>query len=162
MKVILFLSLYLLVSTTYGGTETRKVSFEEAMLGIPSQWMNFERKGCLLIGERSVDTNDYLKICKYTSDNDKVYFSMNDDGEWEAVTEGAPVLADVNFTSKFKGMSAIVSCRIRDDAGYHSTQCFQAEIDLPENISYIFTGIGNSSFFEQYKKIYLSFNVIDK
>ncbi|MFZ4215900.1 hypothetical protein ACOZB2_31635, partial [Pantoea endophytica] len=113
MKVILFLSLYLLVSTTYGGTETRKVSFEEAMLGIPGQWINFERKGCLLIGERSVDTNDYLKICKYTSDNDKVYFSMNDDGEWEAVTEGAPVLADVNFTSKFKGMSAIVSCRIR-------------------------------------------------
>jgi len=75
------------------------------------------------------------------------------------VTDGVPVLADVNVTPKFTGMSAIVSCKYKDDAGYHSEQCFQAEINLHQKISFIFTSNGDSELFESYKDVYLSFRV---
>jgi len=84
---------------------------------------------------------------------------MNDGGEWEAVTEGIPVLADINVTPKFTGMSAVISCKSEDDAGYHSEQCFQAEIDLPKETNFIFTGRGDPYFFDYYKSIYLSFKI---
>ncbi|MIG41079.1 hypothetical protein AHW95_24390, partial [Salmonella enterica subsp. enterica] len=62
-------------------------------------------------------------------------------------------------TSKFTGMSAIVSCRIKDDTGYHAEQCFQAEIKLPGNMVFIFTGVGDSSLFNDYREIFLSFEI---
>lgn len=68
-------------------------------------------------------------------------------------------MTDVIVTSKFTGMSAIVSCKYQDDAGYHTEQCFQAEINLPQKTNFIFIGRGDSSLFKDYKRVYLSFKV---
>lgn len=75
------------------------------------------------------------------------------------MTDGIPVLAELNITSKFTGMSAIVSCKYKDDEGYHTEHCFQAEINLPQKINFIFTGRGDLNLFKDYKKVYLSFDV---
>ncbi|QCT22662.1 hypothetical protein FEM41_11395 [Jejubacter calystegiae] len=109
--------------------------------------------------KQRVNESDYLKVCKDTSSDESDYFTVNDDGEWEAVTDGVPVVADVNITSEFTAMSAIVSCKYKDDAGYHTDQCFQAEVNLPKKISYFFIGRGDSSLFNDYKKVYLSLKI---
>ncbi|ELJ5853399.1 hypothetical protein RS425_001759 [Enterobacter kobei] len=113
----------------------------------------------MFVKDKQVSASDYLKICRNLSSEEGDYFKANNDGEWEAVTDGIPILADVNVTPEFTGMSAIVSCKYKDDAGYHSEQCFQAEINLPQKISFIFTGNGDSKLFESYKAVYISFSV---
>ncbi|AAM86909.1 hypothetical protein LXP63_20630 [Yersinia pestis subsp. pestis] len=124
-----------------------------------------QKNDCLIMRAEHVNASDYLKLCRNSSSEESEeseesdYFTMNDRGEWEAVTDGIPVLADINVTSKFTGMSAVISCKYEDDAGYHSEQCFQAEINLPKKINFIFTGRGDPSLFNYYKSIYLSFKV---
>jgi hypothetical protein len=133
------------------------VNFKNASIDIPAKWSAKEKGDCLLIRPKLQDAANYLEVCKNQSSDESYYFTMNDDGEWEAVTEGIPILADMNVTPKYKGMSATVSCKYKDNAGYHTEQCFQAEIDLPSHINFIFTGRGDSYLFNEYKKSYLSF-----
>lgn len=105
-----------------------------------------------------------LHILKYVNTyhvREATFFTVNNEGRWEAVSEGIPISADINVTPKFVGMNAIVSCRFNDDSGYHVDQCFQAEITLPENHYIIFTGTGDSTFFMVYKNIYESLKVKD-
>ncbi|HDV3874463.1 TPA: hypothetical protein RH268_004728, partial [Escherichia coli] len=107
------------------------------------------------------NTTAYLKVCEYISRTGSDFFTVNNEGKWEAASEGIPVLADINITPEFVGMNAIVSCRINDDSGYHVDQCFQAEITFPENHFIIFTGTGDSALFMVYKNIYASLKVKD-
>ena len=159
MKVILIFLLFLFAGTSYGNEDYKIISFKEAIINIPAKWKVNKKNDCLFISKKHVSASDYLKVCKYAPSDESYYFAINDDGKWEAVTDGIPVLADVNVTPKFTGMSAIVSCKYKDDAGYHTEQCFQAEIDLPINMVFIFTGRGDSSLFKDYKEVYLSFKI---
>lgn len=151
--------LCLFASSCYSGGNYKSTSLEEAAINIPAKWNVNKKNDCLIIRAEHVNTSDYLKLCRNSSSEESDYFTMNDDGKWEAVTDGIPVLADINVTSKFTGMSAVISCKYKDEAGYHSEQCFQAEINLPQKINFIFTGRGDSSLFKDYKNVYLSFNV---
>ncbi|EQA0456404.1 hypothetical protein FZN09_23150 [Escherichia coli] len=118
-------------------------------------------KDCLSISKEHENTTTYLKICEYISRTGSEFFTVNNEGRWEAASEGIPVLANINITPNFVGMNAIVSCRINDNSGYHVDQCFQAEITLPENNFIIFTGTGDSALFMSYKNIYVSLKVKD-
>ncbi|HEL5977408.1 TPA: hypothetical protein UOS68_004543 [Escherichia coli] len=118
-------------------------------------------KDCLSISKEHENTTTYLKICEYISRTGSEFFTVNNEGRWEAASEGIPVLANINITPNFVGMNAIVSCRINDNSGYHVDQCFQAEITLPENNFIIFTGTGDSALFMAYKNIYVSLKVKD-
>lgn len=140
-------------------SDYKLIHLRDASVRIPVKWSVKKNNNCLLIRNEQVKLLNLLKVCRVLSSEDSAYFTRNDDGEWEAVTDGIPVLADLNITSKFTGMSAIVSCKYKDDAGYHTEQCFQAEINLPQKINFIFTGRGDLNLFKDYKKVYLSFDV---
>ncbi|SUF58565.1 hypothetical protein [Salmonella enterica] len=159
MRFVLFFFLYLFVITAHGGGFYKNIYFKGVTLEIPARWTVDEKNNCLSIGQKHVNVSGHLNVCTYVATDKKYFFTMNDDGEWEAVTDGIPVLADVNVTPKFTGMSAIVACRYKDDTGYHIDQCFQAEVELPTNIMFVFIGVGDLSLFENYRKIYFSFNV---
>lgn len=159
MKFILTFLLCLFPISSYSGENYKLVSFKGTTINIPIEWNVKEKDNCLFIKGERVKTSDSLQICRDISSDESNYFTMNDDGEWAAVSDGIPVLADVNTTSKFTGMSAIVSCKFKDDAGYHTEQCFQAEINLPLNISFIFIGRGDASLFKDYKEVYLSLKI---
>ncbi|GAB2947128.1 hypothetical protein GCM10011328_41360 [Hafnia psychrotolerans] len=151
--------LFLFANSCYSREEYKSTSLEEAAINTPVKWKVNKKNGCLIIRAEHANASDYLKLCRNSFSEESDYFTMNDRGEWEAVTDGIPVLADINVTSKFTGMSAVISCKYEDDAGYHSEQCFQAEINLPKKINFIFTGRGDPSLFDYYKIIYLSFKV---
>ncbi|AJK15959.1 Uncharacterised protein [Yersinia pseudotuberculosis] len=151
--------LILFANSCYSGEEHKSTPLGEAAINIPVKWKVNKKNDCLIMRAEHVNASDYLKLCRNSSSEESDYFTMNDRGEWEAVTDGIPVLADINVTSKFTGMSAVISCKYEDDAGYHSEQCFQAEINLPKKINFIFTGRGDPSLFNYYKSIYLSFKV---
>lgn len=151
--------LCLFASSSYSEGNYKSISLEEAVINIPAKWYVNRKNDCLFIRVEHVNAFDYLKLCRGSSIEESDYFKMDDDDKWEAITDGTPVFADVNVTSKFTGMSAIVSCKYKDDAGYHTEQCFQAEINLPQKINFIFTGRGDSSLFNDYKEVYLSFNI---
>lgn len=159
MKAITLFFVCLFAGSCYCGENYKSVSLADAIINIPAKWNVSVKNDCLIIRSENVNASDYLKLCRTSSNGESDYFSLNDDGLWEAITEGIPVLAEVNVTSKFTGMSAIVSCKYKDDAGYHTDQCFQAEIKLPQKINFIFTGRGDSSLFKAYKSTYLSFKV---
>lgn len=159
MIIITVFLLCLFSSSSYGGEDYNLVSFKGTAINIPAKWNVIEKDNCLFIKGERVKTSGSLKFCREISSNESDYFKINDNGEWEAVSDGIPVLADVNTTSKFTSMSAIVSCKFKDDAGYHTEQCFQAEINLPLNISFIFIGRGDASLFKDYKEVYLSLKV---
>ncbi|HCJ1187834.1 TPA: hypothetical protein NQN94_004753, partial [Salmonella enterica] len=116
------------VSSTYGEENYKNIHFKNATINIPARWVANKKDDCLLISKNHINVFSYLYVCTDAATNKNSFFTKNDDGEWEAVTDGVPVLADVNITPKFIGMSAIVSCRYKDDAGYHIDQCFQAVI----------------------------------
>jgi len=105
----------------------KSTSLDEATINIPEKWNVKKNNNCLIIKAEHVYASDYLKLCRNVSNEESDYFTMNDDGKWEAVTDGIPVLANINTSSKFTGMSAVVSCKYKDDAGYHSEQCFQGK-----------------------------------
>lgn len=159
MKAFFMLFFIFIIGCAHGNDRHRYVSFKGMELSIPPKWKVNEKNSCLNIKNPGGYNSDNFEICKYTSSEDGYLFIKNEDGNWEAVTEGTPILADVNVISKFTGLSAIVSCRYKDDAGYHIDQCFQAEILLPKNKGFTFTGKGNSNSFAIYKKIYLSFKI---
>ncbi|MFS7223661.1 hypothetical protein [Rahnella inusitata] len=159
MKNIMILFLFLFANSCYSREEYKSTFLEEAAINIPVKWKVNKKNDCLIISDEHANSSDYLKLCRNSSSEKSDYFTMNDGGEWEAVTEGIPVLADINVTPKFTGMSAVISCKSEDDAGYHSEQCFQAEIDLPKETNFIFTGRGDPYFFDYYKSIYLSFKI---
>ncbi|EHY8743562.1 hypothetical protein K4785_001082 [Salmonella enterica subsp. enterica serovar Krefeld] len=148
-----------MVSSTYGEENYKNIHFKNATINIPARWVAKKKDDCLLISKNHINLFSYLYVCTDVATNKNSFFTKNDDGEWEAVTDGVPVLADVNITPKFTGMSAIVSCRYKDDAGYHIDQCFQAAIVLPTKIMFVFIGRGDSSLFNNYKEIYRSFKV---
>lgn len=149
--------LFSFTTSCFSEEHTKLTSLDEATISIPKKWNINKKNNCLIIKAMHVNPSDYLKLCKNISNEESNYFTMNDKGEWEAVTDGIPVLADINTTSKFTGMSAVVSCKYKDDAGYHSEQCFQAEIKSSEEVNFLFIGRGNPSLFNNYNKIYLSF-----
>ncbi|WP_313108899.1 hypothetical protein [Atlantibacter sp.] len=159
MKTILMVFLCLFMTPSYSKENYKTITFHEASISLPAKWSVSKKNDCMFVKDKQVSASDYLKICRDSSSEEGDYFKENDDGEWEAVTDGVPVLADVNVTPKFTGMSAIVSCKYKDDAGYHSEQCFQAEINLPLKITFIFTSSGNPKLFKNYKDVYLSFRV---
>lgn len=145
--------------TSYSSETYKSINFKDATIAIPVKWNFKEKEDCLFIWKEQVQLANYLRVCRGTSSGESDYFTMNDDGVWEAITEGVPILADVSVTTKYTGMSAIVSCKYKDDAGYHTDECFQAEIELPTHIKFIFTGRGDSSLFKNYKETYLSFKI---
>lgn len=159
MKTILMIFLCLFMAPSYSKENYKAITFHEASISLPEKWSVSKKDDCMFVKDKKVSASDYLKICRESPSEEGDYFKMNDDGEWEAVTDGVPVLADVNVTPKFTGMSAIVSCKYKDDAGYHSEQCFQAEINLPQKISFVFTSNGDSESFKYYKGVYLSFRL---
>ncbi|HHE5700241.1 TPA: hypothetical protein ACPEY2_004193 [Citrobacter amalonaticus] len=159
MKVILMFFLCLLSNSSYSADTLKKINFSEASIDIPVKWNADKKNNCLFVTDGRKNISNYLTVCRSLDNGESDYFRMNEDGDWEAITEGVPVLADMNVTSKFTGMSAIISCKHKDDAGYHSEQCFQAEIDLPSHIRFIFAGQGDVSLFKYYKEVYLSFKV---
>lgn len=159
MKVILMFFLCLLSNSSYSAEALKKINFNEASIDIPVKWNADKKNNCLFVTDGNKNTSNYLTICRSLANGESDYFTMNENGDWEAITEGVPVLADMNITSEFTGMSAIVSCKHKDEAGYHSDQCFQAEINLPSHTRFIFSGQGNLSLFKDYKKTYLSFEV---
>lgn len=159
MKVILIFICLFFPGSVYSGEDYKLISFKEAIVKIPAKWYVNKKNNCLFIRKGHLGLSNHLKLCRDTLNEESYYFTMNDDGKWEAVTDGVPVLADVNVTSEFIGMSAIVACKYKDDAGYHTGQCYQAEIKLPQKITFIFTGIGDSPLFKDYKEVYLSFKV---
>jgi hypothetical protein len=159
MKNIMVFFLFFFSMSSYS-EDYKKISLKEGEFTIPANWIvNKNNKKCLIINQKNINAINHLKLCRTTYSEDGDYFTTNDDGEWEAVTDGIPVLADVSVTSQFTGMSAIVSCKHKDEAGYHTEQCFQAEINLPQKINFIFNGRGDSSLFEDYKRVYLSFKI---
>lgn len=159
MRVITILLFILFSGLCYGSESFKSIVFKDAVIVIPAKWNFKEKENCLLIRKDIVQSANYLKICRETSSGENDYFTMNDDKVWEAITDGVPILADVNVTKEFTGMSAIVSCKYKDDAGYHTDKCFQAEIDLPTHINFIFSGRGDPSLFKDYKESYLSFKI---
>ncbi|EIP3949554.1 hypothetical protein LSB85_001326 [Salmonella enterica] len=159
MKIILIFFLFLFTDTIYGDDGHKTIYLREGGINTPAKWNVNKENDCLFVGKPHINKDDRLKICRYISSEESNYFTTNESGEWEAITDGIPVLADVNTTPKFTGMNAIVSCKYKDDAGYHTGLCFQAEIHLPRNIVFIFTGRGDLSLFEDYKKVYFSFKI---
>lgn len=159
MKYILTMLFVFSIGYSYGEENFKIISLNDVTLKIPTTWQVNRKKDCLYISKKHIEASAYLKVCKYISSEKSNFFFMNNDSIWEAVTEGIPVLAEINVTPKFIGMSAVVSCRINDRFGYHADQCFQAEINLPENRVFIFTGTGNSTLFKDYTDIYLSFKL---
>lgn len=159
MKSMVILFFILFSGLGYGNESYRSITLEDAVITIPDKWDVKEKENCLFIRKDLVQSDSYLKVCRETSNGESDYFTMNDDNVWEAITDGIPILADVNVTKDFTGMSAIVSCKYKDDAGYHTDKCFQAEIDLPTHINFIFSGRGDPSLFKDYKESYLSFKI---
>jgi hypothetical protein len=159
MKAIVAFYFILFCELGYSGEIYKLIVFKDSTITIPVKWNFKEKENCLFVGKELVQSASYLKVCKETSSGKSDYFTMNDDGVWEAITDGVPILADVNITNEFTGMSAIVSCKYKDDAGYHTDKCFQAEIDLPTHITFIFSGRGDPSLFKDYKESYLSFKI---
>ena len=137
----------------------KSIDFKDVTIVIPAEWSVKEKEDCLFVWKGKVQPVSYLRMCRVISSGESDYFTMNDDKIWEAITNGIPVLTDVSVTTEYTGMSAIVLCKYKDNAGYHTDKCFQAEIELPTNIKFIFVGRGDSSFFKSYKKIYLSFKI---
>ncbi|MTH48549.1 hypothetical protein [Intestinirhabdus alba] len=162
MKFIIFIFFVFYTNYSYSDESRKIISFKEGSLSVPYKWFVEHEDNCIRLSKYAEDDSSYLTVCKYKSDeeNEKEnYFIINEDGKWEAVNDGIPVLADLNIRSNFTGKSAIVSCRYKDEAGYHIDECFQAEVDLPVNTFFVFTGRGSSSFFKEYKDIYLSFEI---
>ncbi|WP_235956008.1 hypothetical protein [Rouxiella aceris] len=143
----------------YSRESYKSIIFKDSTITIPAKWNFKEKENCLFVRDELAQSGRYLKICRETSSGESDYFTMNDDGVWEAITDGAPILADINVTTEFTGVSAIVSCKYKDEAGYHTDKCFQAEIDLPNHINFIFSGRGDPSLFKDYKESYLSFKI---
>lgn len=98
-------------SCLYAEGDYRSILFKEGKINISSDWRAINQNDCLHVGGEGVDESNYLKLCQYASSERTNYFFINDDGKWEAVTDGVPVLADINVSSTFTGMSATVSCR---------------------------------------------------
>ncbi|WP_337264497.1 MULTISPECIES: hypothetical protein [unclassified Serratia (in: enterobacteria)] len=159
MKCFLILLSIFFIDYTYANQSYKDVLFKSATLSIPTKWKVKVENNCLSVNDPSAQGSGDFTVCKYISSEDSDYFIKNEDDKWEAMTEGVPVLADVNVISKLTGLSAIVECRYKDDAGYHVDQCFQAEIFLPKNAGFTFVGKGNPHFYDAYKKIYLSFKL---
>lgn len=159
MKVVIILLFIPFPGLGYGSESYKSVAFKDAVIAIHAKWNFKEKENCLLIRKDVVQSDSYLKVCRETSSGESDYFTMNDDKVWEAITDGVPILADVNITKEFTGMSAIFSCKYKDDAGYHTDKCFQAEIILPTHINFIFSGRGDTSLFKDYKESYLSFKI---
>jgi hypothetical protein len=157
-KIIIFF-LFSFTTPCFSEDHPKSTSLDEATINIPEKWNVKKNNNCLIIKAEHVYASDYLKLCRNVSNEESDYFTMNDNGKWEAVTDGIPVLANIKTSSKFTGMSAVVSCKYKDDTGYHSEQCFQAEIKLPQKVNFIFTGRGNPSLFSDYNKVYLSFMI---
>ncbi|MFC0227875.1 hypothetical protein [Serratia aquatilis] len=160
MKEFFILFIFVInIGCAHGEEGCGYIFFKGAELSIPPKWKVDEKNGCLNIKRHGSYDLESFEICKYTSSEGGYLFVRNEDDKWEAVTEGTPILADVNAISKFTGLSAIVSCRYKDDAGYHLEQCFQAEIFLPKNKGFTFIGKGDLNSFDIYKKIYLSLKI---
>lgn len=160
MKTFFMLFFFIIfIGCAHGDEGYKYIFFKGAELSIPSKWTVNEKNNCLNIKRHEVYNSEYFEICEYTSSEDSYLFVKNEDEKWEAVTEGTPILADVNIISKLIGLSAVVSCRYKDDAGYHIDQCFQAEIFLPKNKGFTFIGKGDLNSFDVYKKIYLSLKI---
>lgn len=157
----IFIIFFFSSKNSYGSDHLKIISLNEVTFKVPVHWFITKIKDCLLISKENKNTTAYLKVCEYISRTGSDFFTVNNEGRWEAVSEGIPISADINVTPKFVGMNAIVSCRFNDDSGYHVDQCFQAEITLPENHYIIFTGTGDSTFFMVYKNIYESLKVKD-
>lgn len=161
MRAIFIIFFCFFIGNSYGSDHLKIISLNEVTFKVPVSWFITKIKDCLFISKEYKNTTAYLKVCEYISSTGSDFFTMNNEGRWEAVSEGIPILADINIMEKFVGMNAIVSCRFNDDSGYHVDQCFQAEITLPENHYIIFTGTGDSTFFMVYKNIYASLKVKD-
>ncbi|MHA7846358.1 hypothetical protein [Serratia sp. D1N4] len=159
MRYFLILLSIFFIDYTYASQRYKDVLFNGATLSIPTELKANEENNCLNINDPSAQGSGNFTICKYISRKDSYYFIKNEDDKWEAMTEGVPVLADVNVISKLTGLSAIVACRYKDDAGYHVDQCFQAEILLPKKSGFTFMGKGDPHAFDVYKKIYSSFKL---
>lgn len=95
-------------SSCYSLDSYKSISFEDTVINIPEKWNVNKKNDCLIIRAEHVNASDYLKLCRNSSSEESDYFTMNDDGEWEAVTDGIPVLADINVTSRLTGMSAVI------------------------------------------------------
>ncbi|WP_222840001.1 hypothetical protein [Escherichia marmotae] len=159
MRLTFIIFFCFFIEDSYGSDHLKIISFNEVTFEVPVNWFITKSKDCLSISKEYRNTTTYIKVCESISRTGSDFFTVNNEGRWEAASEGIPVLADINVTPEFVGMSAIVSCRINDDSGYHVDQCFQAEIALPENHFIIFTGTGNSTLFMIYKNIYASLKV---
>ncbi|ROR07578.1 hypothetical protein [Erwinia sp. JUb26] len=159
MKVMIIFLLILFSGSSYSRESYQSIDLKDAYIAIPTKWNVKEKEGCLFVSKGNMQSTSYLKVCRGNSSSESDYFTMNDDGVWEAITDGVAVLADVNVTTEYTGMSAIVLCKYKDSAGYHTDKCFQAEVDLPSHINFIFTGKGDSSLFNDYKESYLSFKI---
>lgn len=161
MRSIFIIFFCFFIENSYGSDHLKIISLNEVTFEVPVNWFITKSKDCLSISKEHENTTTYLKICEYISRTGSEFFTVNNEGRWEAASEGIPVLANINITPNFVGMNAIVSCRINDNSGYHVDQCFQAEITLPENNFIIFTGTGDSALFMAYKNIYVSLKVKD-
>lgn len=161
MRLIFIIFFCFFIENSYGSSHLKIISFNEVTFKVPVNWSITKSKDCLFIGKKHKNATVYLTVCKYISHTGSDFFAVNDEGQWEAISKGIPILADINVSQKIVGMNAIVSCRFNDDSGYHVDQCFQAEITLPENHFIIFTGTGDSTLFIVYKNIYASLKVKD-
>ncbi|WP_421356732.1 hypothetical protein [Pseudocitrobacter faecalis] len=159
MKIVITLLFVLFSGSSYSSETYKSINFKEATIAIPAKWNFAEEEDCLFIWKGQFQSVSYLRVCRGMSSGESDYFTVNDNGVWEAITDGVPILADVFVTTKYTGMSAIVSCKYNDDAGYHTGKCFQAEIELPTHINFTFAGVGESSLFKDYKEAYLSFKI---
>lgn len=98
MRTIFIISFCFFIGNSYGSDHLKIISLNEVTFKVPVQWFITKIKDCLFISKEYKNTTAYLKVCEYMSRTGSDFFTVNNEGRWEAVSEGIPILAQGKIT----------------------------------------------------------------